>query len=386
MITAVAGIAAILLLGTAGMIYRAEGQAPAARPAPRPVPVLTSLAEARDVPHIGEVVGTLQPLQAVLLRAQVDGILMEVLFKEGDFVRRGQVLARIDDRPFKAALAAAEAQLARDKAQLRAAELDLNRARTLLQKSAGSQQVVDQQTAAVDQIKAAVALDEANVEAANINVSYTEIVSPIDGRIGIREIDPGNLVRQSDTSGIVSITQVSPLSVVFAVPQQVYAAMREHARRPGGATVEIVERVSSATLATGEIVSFDNRIDTATGTARIRAVFDNSDEKQTPGAFVAVRIVTGMSAGAVVVPKLAVRPGMEGDFVYRVREGAAERVPVKVGYSNDELAVIASGVSAGDVIVTDGYSRLRDGAAVAASAAVPRERPAMAAQAVISPR
>jgi RND family efflux transporter MFP subunit len=380
------GFAALLLLGTGGAVYRAEGQAQAPRAAPPPVPVVTRLAETRDVPHVVEVVGTLQPLQAVTLRAQVDGILTEVLFKEGDFVRRGQVLARIDDRALRAALAAAQAQLARDQAQLRAAELDLSRARTLLQKNAGSQQVVDQQTAAVDQLKAAVALDEANVEAAQVNVSYTEIVSPIDGRIGMRQVDPGNLVRQADASGIVSIAQVDPLSVVFAVPQQVFAAMRDHADEPGGKAVEVIDRASAATLAEGEITSFDNQIDTTTGTARIRAVFANGAEKLTPGAFVSVRIATGVSSGAVVVPKLAVRPGVEGDFVYRVTNGQAERVSVTLGYSNDDLAVIATGVASGDAIVIDGYSRLRPGAAVAATEAPNRDQPARTAQQTVISR
>jgi RND family efflux transporter MFP subunit len=378
------GFAALVLLGTAGFVYRAEGQAPVTRAAPQPVPVITRLAETRDVPHVVEVVGTLQPLQAVTLRAQVDGILTEVLFNEGDFVRRGQVLARIDDRALRAALAAAQAQLARDQAQLRAAELDLTRARTLLQKNAGSQQVVDQQTAAVDQLKAAVALDEANVEAAEVTVSYTGIVSPIDGRIGMRQVDPGNLVRQTDASGIVSITQVDPLSVVFAVPQQVFAAMRDHADVPGGKAVEIIDRASAARLAEGEITSFDNQIDTTTGTARVRAVFANGAEKLTPGAFVSVRIATGISASAVVVPKLAVRPGVEGDFVYRVKDGEAERVPVAIGYSNDDVAVVATGVASGDAIVIDGYSRLRPGAAVAATEAPRPDQPARTAQTIIS--
>lgn len=383
-IAIVVGFAAVLLLGTAGTVYRAEGQAPATRAAPPPVPVVTHLAETRDVPHVVEVVGTLQALQAVTLRAQVDGILTEVLFKEGDFVRRGQVLARIDDRALRAALAAAQAQLARDQAQLRAAELDLTRARTLLQKNAGSQQVVDQQTATVDQLKAAVALDQANVEAAEVTVSYTEIVSPIDGRIGMRQVDPGNLVRQTDASGIVSITQVDPLSVVFAVPQQVFAAMRDHAEAPGGKAVEIVDRGSAATLAEGEIASFDNQIDTATGTARVRAVFANGAERLTPGAFVAVRIATGISPDAVVVPKLAVRPGVEGDFVYRVKDGEAERVAVTMGYSNDDVAVIAAGVASGDAIVIDGYSRLRPGVTVVATEAPRPDQPARTAQTIIS--
>lgn len=267
---------------------------------------------------------------------------------------------------------------------MRAAELDLTRARTLLQKNAGSQQVVDQQTAAVDQLKAAVALDQANVEAAEVTVSYTEIVSPIDGRIGMRQVDPGNLVRQTDASGIISITQVDPLSVVFAVPQQVFAAMRSHADEPGGKAVEIVDRASAATLAEGEITSFDNQIDTTTGTARVRAVFANGAEKLTPGAFVSVRIATGISASAVVVPKLAVRPGVQGDFVYRVKDGEAERVPVTMGYSNDDVAVIATGVASGDAIVIDGHSRLRPGAAVAATEAPKTDQPARTAQTIIS--
>lgn len=358
-----------ILIGAGATAYVARSQAPAAvtpPPAP-PIPVVTRRAENRDVSHVVEVVGTLQALQSVVLRAQVDGILTEVLFKEGDLVRRGQVLARIDDRAFRAALSAAEAQLARDQALLRAAELDLKRARTLLQKNAGSQQVVDQQTAQVDQLKATVALDEANVEAAKVNVSYTEIVSPIEGRIGIRGVDAGNLLRASDAAGIVSIAQVDPISVLFSVPQQVFADLRDHMKMPGAAEVEVMDRAAGTALAKGEIVSFDNQIDMATGTARIRAVLDNGEERLTPGAFVAIRIETGRSPNAVVVPKVAIRPGIEGNFVYRIENGAAARVPVTVGYNNDAVAVVTQGVASGDEIVTDGYSRLRPGAQVVAT-------------------
>ncbi|MDQ0472009.1 efflux RND transporter periplasmic adaptor subunit [Labrys wisconsinensis] len=370
------GVAVLAILaGTVAAAVMAQGQPPPAAAAPSaPTPVETALAERRDVPHLVEVVGTVQPLQSVMLRTRVDGVLTQVLFEEGDHVQAGQLIATIDDRAYRAALAAAEAQLSRDRAQLRLAELDLERSRTLLERKVAAQQAVDQRLAELDQAKALVALDEANVEAARTNLSFTQIQSPIAGRAGIRLIDPGNLARQGDAAGIVSVTQLDPISVVFPVPQQLLDGLRDQARQPGGTMADVVDRATGAVLARGPITAFDNQLDSATGTARVRAVLANADERLTPGAFVSVRVRAGASPAAVTVPKVAVRPGLEGSFVYRVRDGAAERVPVRLGYADDETAVVAEGLAPGDEIVIDGHSRLRQGARVAATA-----RPAPAA-------
>lgn len=355
------------LLGLAGLVYSGAGQTQQQPAAQAPVPVRTVAAGRRDVPREIEAVGTVESLQEVVVRSQVDGVLARLHFGEGDFVRRGQLLAAIDDRPQRAALDAAQAQLARDAAQLRAAELDLSRYLSLVARNAISQQLVDQQRAQVDQLRATVRLDRANVDTARVNLSYTRIVSPVSGRVGIRRVDAGNLVRTSDADGIVSVAQVNPISIVFPVPQARLGDLRASARDVAGAVVEAHDRERGALLGTGRITAFDNALDTRTGTARVRAQFENGAESLAPGAFVAVRMRTGITSGAIVLPAVAVRPGIEGHFVYRVRNGTAERVPVALGYGNDEVAVVARGIAPGDIVVSDGFSRLRDGAKVAIS-------------------
>lgn len=353
------------ILGLAGVLYSGPGQTQQQAAPPPPVPIRIATAERRDVPHMIEAVGAVESLQDVVVRAQVDGILTRLYFAEGDFVRRGQLLATIDDRAQRAALAAAEAQLARDAAQLRAAELDLSRYEALVQRNAIAQQQLDQQRAQTDQQRAAVRLARANVDTARVNLSFTRIVSPVSGRVGIRRVDQGNLVRMGDADGIVSVAQIKPISIVFPVPQAQLGGVRASARDTAGAVVEAYDRDGNTRLGNGRIAAFDNALDARTGTARVRALFENHAERLAPGAFVSVRMRTGFTPDAVVLPAAAVRPGIRGHFVYRVSNGIAQRVLITPGYSDDEIAVIARGVAPGDAIVTDGFSRLRDGAKVA---------------------
>jgi len=362
-----AGGAALATL--AALAYSGTGQTQQQPAPPPPVPVSTVAAERRDIRHEIEAVGTVESLQDVVIRSQVDGVLTRLHFAEGDLVRRGQLLATVDDRPQRAALEAAQAQLARDSAQLRAAELDLARYQSLVARNAISQQMVDQQRAQTDQLRATVRLDSANVDTARVNLSFTRIVSPVSGRVGIRRVDAGNLVRTSDADGIVSVAQVDPISIVFPVPQNRLADLRTSARDSQGAVVEAYASDGGGLLGTGRITAFDNAFDTRTGTGRVRAQFTNGAERLAPGAFVAVRMRTGLTPGAVVLPAVAVRPGAEGHFVYRVTNGTVKRVPVTLGYTNDEVAVVARGVEPGNVIVRDGFSRLRDGAKVTITAA-----------------
>lgn len=370
-----AGALAAAGAGGLGVVFAAQGQ-PAAPSGPPPVPVQVVRAQTQDVPHVFEAVGTVEPLQSVVVRTQVDGILTRVAFGEGDMVRAGQLLATIDDRAPRAALEAAEAQHARDEAQLRLAELNLERYRTLLDRNAIARQAVDTQTAEVDQLRATVRLDRANVEAARVNLSYTRILSPVTGRAGIRRVDAGNLVRTADADGLVSISQVNPISVIFTAPQQVLGRIRTTAARPDGAVVEAVDREAGVMLGRGRITAFDNGIDAGSGTSRVRAEFPNADERLTPGAFVAVRVRTGQSNGATTVPASAVRPGLEGHYVYVVRQGAAMRSNVEVAYADDAVAAISRGLAPGDVVVTDGYSRLKPGAKVVVRPAAPARQAA----------
>lgn len=357
--------AALVALGAGGLaVVLGEPGKPAQPHGPPTAPVQIARAQTQDVPHLFEAVGTVEPLQSVVVRTQVDGILSRVAFREGDRVRAGQLLAVIDDRALRAALEATKAQLARDEAQLRLAELNLDRYRTLLDRNAIARQAVDRQTAEVDQLRAGVRLDHANLEAAEVRLSYTRILSPVTGRVGIRRIDAGNFVRASDADGLVTVAQVNPMSVIFTAPQQVLGEIRASAAQPGGGLVEAVNRELGTSLGRGRITAFDNSIDRGSGVAKVRAEFQNADERLTPGAFVAVRVPTGQSRGATTVPAGAVRPGLEGQYVYLVRDGVAVRSSVEVAYADDRVAVIRRGVSAGDAVVIDGYSRLKPGAKV----------------------
>jgi len=333
-------------------------------PARAPVPVAVATVELRDLPHFLEVAGSVESLHSVVIRPQIDGILTTAQFQEGDLASRGQLLATIDDRAFQAALAAAKGELARDKAQLRSAEQDLARSLELVQRGAVSRQVLDKQTSVVDQLKAAVQVGEAKVKTAEVNLSYTRIFSPVTGRVGIRRVDAGNFVRASDPNGLVSVAQIDPISVLFPVAQSVLGDLRADVNRSGGGGVDLFDRNTNEVLARGRITAFDNGVDQTTGTAKIRAEFDNKSERLSPGQFVAVRIRTGISSGALVVPAVAVRPGLEGNFVYRVVNNTAERVIITLGYTDDAFAVIAQGLNAGDVVVVDGASRLTPGASI----------------------
>lgn len=325
------------------------------------VPVTVEIAVARDVPQAVSGIGTVEPLHAVTLRPQVDGVLAEVLFQEGQDVRRNELLARIDDRSYTAALMQAQAELARSQAQLKAAELDRARYDSLLGKNAISRQMAEQQVATVEQLQAAVRAGEAAVAAAQVQLSHTQIKSPIAGRVGMRRIDAGNLVRAGDTQGLVAVTQIDPISVVFSLPQELLPQIRpllQGASEGHPAGVAVHERDAVTPLAQGRLSMIDNQVDPTTGMVRLRAEFANADTRLWPGQFVTVRLQTGLQRNALVVPARSVRQGLNGPFVYRVHEGQVQVVPVTPSYQDDDIAVIASGITAGDQIVTDGYSRL----------------------------
>lgn len=357
-----------------GVAYHASTQARMAAAPPPATPVKIARAAVFDIPHVVEVVGTVDSLKDTLIRPQVEGVLTAVNFNEGDLVQAGDLLATIDDRPYRAALAAAQAQLARDRAMLAVAERELSRAQTLLRQNVSSVQTVEQRSAEVEQLRATIALDEANVESAEVNLSFTKIYSPTTGRASLREVDPGNLVRPADANGIASIVQMDPVSVVFSVPQQLLAELKDHARSSNGSGVAIIDRNSGRRIQ-GRLAAFDNRIGDGTGTARVRAVFDNKDERLAPGAFVSLELQTSVSAQAVVVPKVAVRLGLDGSFVFRIRDGVAERVAVNVGYNDDDIVVVNEGIQPGDAVVTDGYSRLRPSARAEVVEEAPVENP-----------
>ncbi len=355
---------AIVLLALVALAWWLLAGGKKEMPPPPPVPVSVIRAEQRDVPHMATGIGTVESLHNVTLRPQLEGVLSEVLFQEGQMVRKGDLLARIDDRATAAALAQAQAEKARNEAQLRAAEQDLTRYQNLVKEEAISRQTVEQQQGRVGELRAAVNANDAAIAAAQVQLSYTKIIAPVSGRIGLRRVDPGNLVRASDSEGLVTVTQIAPISVVFSLPQTLVPNIQPLLKQPGGARVTAYDRDNGTELADGQLTMIDNQIDTATGTIRLRAEFVNADGSLWPGQFVTVRLQIGLSGNATVVLPRAVKQGLEGPFVFRVNNGKAEVVPVSVGYSTDKETVITKGVQPGETIVSDGQSRLKDGSPV----------------------
>lgn len=360
----------LLVLACAGLFLaylyygREEPATALAAAAPAPIPVIVATVQRRDIPHLIRAVGTVTSLASVTVRSQVDGILTAVHFVEGQEVAAGALLARIDDRAIVAVRARARAELARNAAALRAAQLDLERYRGLAGRAAVAAQVLDQQAALVAQLEAGIAANHAAIAAAEVELSHTRIVSPVSGRVGLRLVDPGNLVRADDSGGLVTVTQIAPIAVVFALAQERLAAIQAMLRDTDAQVVTVRERAGGAVLARGRLSLIDNAIDIATGTVRIKAEFDNPDERLWPGQFVAVELATDISRDAAVVDLRAIQRGPERTFVYRVRDGRVEAAAVRVAYEDDALAVIAEGLAAGDVVVVDGHSRLRPGTTV----------------------
>jgi RND family efflux transporter MFP subunit len=325
--------------------------------------------ERRDVPHRISSIGTVQSLHSVVIRPQVTGIVTEVLFNEGEMVERGALLARMDDRTIKAALAQAQAEKASGEARLRSAEADLTRYRNLIDQNVIPRQTIDQQAALVEELKAAIRASDATLSAQRVQLSFTTILSPVRGRVGIRRVDPGNLVQAGDPNGLVTVTQIDPISILFTLPQETLPRLRTTSQGSKGARVTAFERDAGVALGEGQLTTFDNQIDPATGTLRLRAQFANPEGKLWPGQFVTLQLETGVSANAMVLPARAVQQGLNGAFVYRIRDSKAEVVPIVTTYQDDEIAVVARGIALGDSVVVDGQSRLKPGAVVKATEA-----------------
>ncbi len=333
--------------------------------ATRPMPVSAVAARSADLPVRLTALGTVTARNTVTVRSRVDGQLLRVYFKEGDPVKAGQLLAQIDPKPFQVALEQAEAQQSRDRAQLDSAKVDLARYRGLLATDSIARQQVDQQDALVRQLEATVAVDQAAADNARLQLSYTRITAPVSGRTGLRQVDRGNLIHASDTNGIVVVTQVEPIDVVFSLPQENLPAVL--ARLRSGATLPVDAYAAGGTthLATGKLMTVDNLIDPATGTVKMKAEFDNKDGALFPNQFVNVRLLLDTLKGAIVVPTSAIQRGAPGTYVYVV--GADSTVTVRrvtLGASDGETTAITAGLAAGERVVTDGADKLRQGARV----------------------
>jgi multidrug efflux system membrane fusion protein len=313
--------------------------------------------------------GTVTPLTTVTIKAQISGIMQKVNFKEGQMVKKGELLAVIDPRPYEAALAQAQAALARDEAMLADAHLDMKRYEDLIKQDSVSQQQVDTQRATVGQDTGTVASDKAQIKTAEVNLAYTQIASPVGGRVGLRQIDPGNYVTPGDANGIVVVTQLHPISVLFTVPEDNVPDIMDRVKSGATLTVVATGRANAEHLADGTLATTDNLIDTTTGTLKLRAIFDNSDTTLFPGQFVNVSLQVSTLKDQTLRPGAAVRRGapngVQSAFVYLVKPDDTVTVrPVVLGVVDGEIQAVKSGIEVNDVVVTDGGDRLREGAQV----------------------
>ncbi len=370
-------VLALVALAIALLLWRPwSGNAPE-RAAHRELtqPVREATAITGDMPVSLQGIGTVAPLATVTVKTQINGQLTEVGFKEGQLVKKGDFLAQIDPRPYQVALEQAQGQLAHDQALVEQARSDLKRYQTLLRQDSISRQQAENQRFLVQQYQGSIQTDQANINSAKLNLAYCHIISPIDGRVGLRQVDAGNYVQTSDPTGIVVITQLQPISVVFPLPQdevdRVMARLRQGAKLP----VTAYDHANTKPIATGTLETVDNQVDTTTGTVKLRATFPNTDNALFPNEFVNAHLLVNTLAAVVLAPTAAVQTGVPGTYVWLVKPDSTVTVrKVTLGPSDGEHTAVLSGLQAGDKVVIDGIDRLREGMKVE----VPTARPVAA--------
>jgi membrane fusion protein, multidrug efflux system len=371
-------IAALLLAAACGGGWYLWGWQKAAPPAQRPVPAIavrTTLVQRQDMPIFLSGIGTVHAFNIVTIKSRVDGHLDRVAFVEGQHVTEGELLAQIDPRPFQAQLAQARAAKVRNEALLANAKLDLERTSTLATREYASRQTLDTQRALVSQLEAAIQGDQAAIDNATVQLGYATITSPITGRTGIRLVDKGNIVRTTDSTGLVVITQLQPISVIFALSQDVLADIVKETSE-GPLRVLAFNREGTVKLGEGVLVLVDNQVEAATGTLRLKANFDNRDNALWPGQFVNVRLLLRTRSEVVTVPTEVAQRGLNGTFAYVLKaDQSVEQRPIKIDYSRDGVSVVEEGLRSGEVVVLDGQYKLRAGTRVQVTPAGERRPP-----------
>lgn len=318
----------------------------------------------QDIPFYEQGLGTVTALNTVVVKSRVDGQLVKVAFKEGQYVHAGELLAQVDPRPFEVQVQQAEATLARDESQLKVAQVNLARDEKLKAAQVIAQQELDAQSALVGQLQGSVQMDQAQLASAKLNLAYSRITAPISGRVGLRQVDVGNIVHAADTTGIVILTQVQPIAINFTLPEKDLPELRR-SMSAGTLKVDAFDSDNQTHIAVGRVEALSNQINTTTGTEQVKAVFDNADNRLWPNQFVNVRVLLRVDRNALVVPAAAISRGPQGTYTFVVQPDQTVKMqPVQVAYSEGNLAVIRKGLQSGQAVVTDGQDRLENGAHV----------------------